>query len=117
MTTQLNNFSAFMPGGHLRQTEPINWLQSHPEYARVVEDLDKLIAEADFDTGYYQRLADLTVRCQVKGGDAMFKESDIAKGKHYLRRGEKLGKVRNKLIEPFFHQLVELGYDPKLLRL
>ena len=90
METELNNFYAYFPMGFYRQKTPINYVED-PFKAKIIEEIDSLIRETNFDIEKYERIATIALRNAQKISE-FFNENK--KALHYAKRADKFGKIR-----------------------
>ncbi|MFC1697400.1 hypothetical protein ACFL1H_03645 [Nanoarchaeota archaeon] len=56
---ELNNFYGYLPGGFYRQTEPINYAKSIEGVKEIIETVDKIIEENNYNVNEYLEVNNL----------------------------------------------------------
>jgi len=113
----MNNFHGFFPGGYIREEANQN-----PMVKKIISEVDRLIAETNFDFNKYQGLVK-AVRKQSDLLSETFQLNSLEKrltfmkaNEHLLNEGEKAREEINRMLSPYFEKLSSAGYDEKELR-
>lgn len=108
-----NNFHGFFPGGYLRQV-----FYNKGDVPQIIEEVDKLIKETDFDINIYIKLNSENLEASSKITELWDKAREEGKQvlEPYLEKMDETSKKREEMIIPIYHRLLEMGYNETQLR-
>lgn len=105
----MNNFYAWLPGGYKRE-----YYEDDENHARVIDAMDKLLAE-EFTDLEVEKILHVMLKTYTT---VMVTVREGRNEEEHLSLDEKLAIAHREeeKLRPLFNRLVELGFDPKLLR-